>query len=65
VALGSHWPISPLILYSFSSFIILPSAFAPVLFRLTINWEIIIVIPWKRRAEVIEIIWERVEPRAA
>jgi hypothetical protein len=38
---------------------------AVFLFRLTINWEIIIVIPWKRRAEVIEIIWERVEPRAA
>jgi hypothetical protein len=36
-----------------------------MVFRFTIIWESIIVITWERRAEVIEIIWEGVEPRAA
>jgi hypothetical protein len=35
------------------------------LFRFTIIWESMIVIIREKRAEVIEIIWERVEPRAA
>jgi hypothetical protein len=35
------------------------------LFRFTIIWESMIVIIRENRAEVIEIIWERVEPRAA
>ena len=35
------------------------------MFRFTIIWESIIVIIREKRAEVIEIIWERVEPRAA
>ena len=34
-------------------------------FRFTIIWESMIVIIREKRAEVIEIIWERVEPRAA
>jgi hypothetical protein len=34
-------------------------------FRFTIIWESMIVIIRENRAEVIEIIWERVEPRAA
>jgi hypothetical protein len=37
----------------------------PMLFRFTIIWESMIVIIRENRAEVIEIIWERVEPRAA
>jgi site-specific recombinase XerC len=36
-----------------------------ILFRFTIIWESMIVIIREKRAEVIEIIWERVEPRAA
>jgi hypothetical protein len=36
-----------------------------VVFRFTIIWESMIVIIREKRAEVIEIIWERVEPRAA
>jgi len=36
-----------------------------LLFRFTIIWESMIVIIRENRAEVIEIIWERVEPRAA
>jgi hypothetical protein len=36
-----------------------------ILFRFTIIWESMIVIIRENRAEVIEIIWERVEPRAA
>jgi hypothetical protein len=36
-----------------------------MLFRCTIIWESIIVIIQEKRAKVIEIIWERVEPRAA
>jgi len=39
--------------------------FEAVLFRFTIIWESMIVIIRENRAEVIEIIWERVEPRAA
>jgi hypothetical protein len=35
------------------------------LFRFTVIWESIIVIIREKRAKVIEIIWERVEPRAA
>ena len=35
------------------------------LFRFTIIWESMIVIMREKRAEVIEIIWERVKPRAA
>ena len=38
---------------------------AGFLFRFTIIWESMIVIIREKRAEVIEIIWERVEPRAA
>jgi hypothetical protein len=36
-----------------------------LVFRFTIIWESMIVIIREKRAEVIEIIWERVEPRAA
>ena len=36
-----------------------------MLFRCTVIWESIIVIIREKRAKVIEIIWERVEPRAA
>jgi hypothetical protein len=36
-----------------------------LLFRFTIIWESMIVIMREKRAEVIEIIWERVKPRAA
>jgi hypothetical protein len=39
--------------------------FTEVVFRFTIIWESMIVIIRENRAEVIEIIWERVEPRAA
>ena len=35
------------------------------LFRFTIIWESMIVIIRENRAEVIEIMWGRVEPRAA
>ena len=35
------------------------------MFRFTIVWESMIVIIREKRAKVIEIIWERVEPRAA
>jgi hypothetical protein len=38
---------------------------SPLVFRFTIIWESMIVIIREKRAEVIEIIWERVEPRAA
>ena len=41
------------------------ASFSPLLFRFTIIWESMIVIIREKRAEVIEIIWERVEPRAA
>lgn len=36
-----------------------------LVFRFTVIWESIIVIIREKRAKVIEIIWERVEPRAA
>ena len=36
-----------------------------MVFRFTIIWESMIVIMREKRAEVIEIIWERVKPRAA
>jgi len=44
---------------------VLESLTDPELFRFTIIWESMIVIIRENRAEVIEIIWERVEPRAA
>jgi hypothetical protein len=37
----------------------------PGLFRFTVIWESIIVIIREKRAKVIGIFWERVEPRAA
>jgi hypothetical protein len=43
----------------------LPPQKGTLLFRFTIIWESMIVIIREKRAEVIEIIWERVEPRAA
>jgi hypothetical protein len=52
----------PLAISAFQHFSI--SAFV-LLFRFTIIWESMIVIIREKRAEVIEIIWERVEPRAA
>jgi glutaredoxin 2 len=36
-----------------------------VVFRFTVIWESMIVIIREKRAKVIEIMWERVEPRAA
>jgi hypothetical protein len=36
-----------------------------LVFRFTIIWESMIVIIRENRAEVIEIMWGRVEPRAA
>jgi hypothetical protein len=36
-----------------------------IVFRFTIIWESMIMIIREKRAEVIEIIWERVEARAA
>jgi hypothetical protein len=36
-----------------------------MVFRFTVIWELIIVIIREKRAKVIEIIWERVEPRVA
>ena len=42
-----------------------PELIVALVFRFTIIWESMIVIIRENRAEVIEIIWERVEPRAA
>jgi hypothetical protein len=39
--------------------------FLSFMFRFTVIWESIIVIIREKRAKVIELIWERVEPRAA
>ena len=36
-----------------------------IVFRFTVIWESMIVIIREKRAKVIEIMWERVEPRAA